>query len=305
MGATAHRNSFRSFEDHTQRISHSVYVTNFPDSVNSRDLWNSCSAYGTVIDVFIPVKKSKAGKRFAFVRFIKVNNLVRLVENLCTIWIGRHHLFANQVRYERPQKPYSPPNVKSGANIRPPVDLHELWALELRMERTNLGNSPTANIKGKGDVIHIWKRVEPVYVQNRVSVNEISSFKEGKLEWRKMVKCQLRARLARCSVRSTTALKNLYPGKQKLSNLSVSASTLFGFGGGDVGVRRRRSGGWFGDGGSWGWQPWCCSGAWDDDDDGSGVMMVVELWWAAMGKQPEERVWWRNGDGCRRSLAGI
>ncbi|GJS34390.1 RNA-directed DNA polymerase, eukaryota [Tanacetum coccineum] len=105
--------------DHTQRISHSVYVTNFPDSVNSRDLRNSCSAYGTVIDVFIPVKKSKAGKRFAFVRFIKVNNLVRLVENLCTIWIGRHHLFANQVRYERPQKPYSPPNVKSRANIRP------------------------------------------------------------------------------------------------------------------------------------------------------------------------------------------
>ncbi|GKD04062.1 hypothetical protein Tco_1179036, partial [Tanacetum coccineum] len=37
--------------------------------------------------------------------------------------------------------------------------------------------------------------VEPVYVQNRVSVNEISSLKEGKLEWRKMVKCQLRARL--------------------------------------------------------------------------------------------------------------
>ncbi|GJZ16175.1 hypothetical protein Tco_0551852 [Tanacetum coccineum] len=29
----------------------------------------------------------------------------------------------------------------------------------LRMERTILGNSPTANIKGKGDVIHIWKRV--------------------------------------------------------------------------------------------------------------------------------------------------
>ncbi|GJX61423.1 hypothetical protein Tco_0294323, partial [Tanacetum coccineum] len=29
----------------------------------------------------------------------------------------------------------------------------------LRMERTNLGNSPTANIRGKGDVVHIWKRV--------------------------------------------------------------------------------------------------------------------------------------------------
>ncbi|GJY40570.1 retrovirus-related pol polyprotein from transposon TNT 1-94 [Tanacetum coccineum] len=38
----------------------------------------------------------------------------------------------------------------------------------------------------------MWVRpwVEPVYVQNRVSVNEISSLKEGKLEWRKMVKCK-------------------------------------------------------------------------------------------------------------------
>ncbi|GJR92398.1 O-glucosyltransferase Rumi [Tanacetum coccineum] len=37
---------------------------------------------------------------------------------------------------------------------------------------------------------HKGKEVEPVYVQNRVSVNEISSLKEGKLEWRKMVKCK-------------------------------------------------------------------------------------------------------------------
>ncbi|GKB92403.1 RNA-directed DNA polymerase, eukaryota [Tanacetum coccineum] len=59
-------------EELTQKISHSIFVTNFPDSVNSRDLWRECSVYGTVVDVFIPSKKSKAGKRFAFVRFIKV-----------------------------------------------------------------------------------------------------------------------------------------------------------------------------------------------------------------------------------------
>ncbi|GKD32534.1 hypothetical protein Tco_1248043 [Tanacetum coccineum] len=35
----------------------------------------------------------------------------------------------------------------------------KLNGVTLRMERLNLGNSPTANIKGKGDVIHIWKRV--------------------------------------------------------------------------------------------------------------------------------------------------
>ncbi|GJU16677.1 RNA-directed DNA polymerase, eukaryota, nucleotide-binding alpha-beta plait domain protein [Tanacetum coccineum] len=77
------RRQFSSNEDFTKKISHSVFVTNFPDYVNSRDLWNKCSVYGTVIDVFIPNKKSKAGKRFAFVRFIKV-------------------------RYDRPQKPLNP-----------------------------------------------------------------------------------------------------------------------------------------------------------------------------------------------------
>ncbi|GJR55439.1 RNA-directed DNA polymerase, eukaryota [Tanacetum coccineum] len=102
----------RSKEDDVLNISKLVYVTNFPDSTSARDLWKVCSAYGTVVDVFIPFKKSKAGKRFAFVRFIKVFNLDRLVENLCTIWIGRFHLFANHVRFDRPQKPnHSPPKV--------------------------------------------------------------------------------------------------------------------------------------------------------------------------------------------------
>ncbi|GKE33546.1 hypothetical protein Tco_1452868, partial [Tanacetum coccineum] len=55
--------------------------------------------YGTVVDVFIPNRKSRLGKRFAFVRFIKVGNVDSLVENLCTLWIGRMHLHANVVRY--------------------------------------------------------------------------------------------------------------------------------------------------------------------------------------------------------------
>ncbi|GKA24939.1 RNA-directed DNA polymerase, eukaryota, nucleotide-binding alpha-beta plait domain protein [Tanacetum coccineum] len=107
----------RSKEDDVLNISKSVYVTNFPDSTSARDLWKVCSAYGTVVDVFIPFKKSKAGKRFAFVHFIKVFNLDRLVENLCTIWIGRFHLFANHVRFDRPQKPnHSPPKVPTTAH---------------------------------------------------------------------------------------------------------------------------------------------------------------------------------------------
>ncbi|GJW60963.1 RNA-directed DNA polymerase, eukaryota [Tanacetum coccineum] len=64
------QNSLQSKIDQTSKISKSVFISNFPDDCSSRDLWKVCNGYGTVVDVFIPNKRSKAGKRFAFVRFI-------------------------------------------------------------------------------------------------------------------------------------------------------------------------------------------------------------------------------------------
>ncbi|GKE32662.1 RNA-directed DNA polymerase, eukaryota [Tanacetum coccineum] len=93
---------YRSKEDHVAHISKSIFVTNFPDNFGSRDLWKLCEAYGKVVDVYIPNRKYKAGKRFAFVCFIKVVDLDRLVGNLCTLWVGRFHIHANVVRFERP-----------------------------------------------------------------------------------------------------------------------------------------------------------------------------------------------------------
>ncbi|GJS61352.1 RNA-directed DNA polymerase, eukaryota [Tanacetum coccineum] len=58
--------------------------------------------YGHVIDVFIPDRRSKIGKRFGFVRFIKVFDVDRLVGNLCTVWIGKHRLHVNVARFSRP-----------------------------------------------------------------------------------------------------------------------------------------------------------------------------------------------------------
>nr|GEX54355.1 RNA-directed DNA polymerase, eukaryota [Tanacetum cinerariifolium] len=49
-----------SKEDLTQKISKSIFMTNFPDHISARDLWGTCKAYGTVVDVYIPYKKSKA-----------------------------------------------------------------------------------------------------------------------------------------------------------------------------------------------------------------------------------------------------
>nr|GEY00294.1 RNA-directed DNA polymerase, eukaryota, nucleotide-binding alpha-beta plait domain protein [Tanacetum cinerariifolium] len=72
-----------------------------------------CNGYGTVVDVFIPNHKSNSGKRFAFVRFIKVINVDRLVENLCTLWIGRMHLHANVARFDHPPIRSARPNTAS------------------------------------------------------------------------------------------------------------------------------------------------------------------------------------------------
>ncbi|GJR42946.1 RNA-directed DNA polymerase, eukaryota [Tanacetum coccineum] len=93
-----------SKEDQVRRISKSVFITNFPDDFGPSDLWKLCGVYGTVVDVFIPNRMSKAGKRFAFVRFIRVVDMDRLIGNLCTLWVGRFHIHANAVRYERPSK---------------------------------------------------------------------------------------------------------------------------------------------------------------------------------------------------------
>ncbi|GKD67707.1 RNA-directed DNA polymerase, eukaryota, partial [Tanacetum coccineum] len=116
--------SQRSKEDNVIRISKSVFVTNFPVNFGQRDLWKLCESYGTVVDVFIPNQLSKAGKRFAFVRFIKVNDMDRLIGNLCTLWVDRFHLHANAVRYERPSRPvilmrYPLPNhpIQSGSFV--------------------------------------------------------------------------------------------------------------------------------------------------------------------------------------------
>nr|GEY98186.1 hypothetical protein CTI12_AA498410 [Tanacetum cinerariifolium] len=85
----------RTNEDLVTGIAKSVFVTNFPEQIVPRDLWKICESYGKVVDVFIPNRKSKEGKRFVFVRFIRVANLERLIGNVNTIWVGRFHLRVN------------------------------------------------------------------------------------------------------------------------------------------------------------------------------------------------------------------
>nr|GEX63821.1 RNA-directed DNA polymerase, eukaryota [Tanacetum cinerariifolium] len=92
----------RSNQDDVLNISTSFFITNFPEQTTAKELWRLCKQYGNVIDVFIPNKRSKLGKRFGFVHFIKILDVVRLVNNVCTIWIGKFKLHVNIARFNRP-----------------------------------------------------------------------------------------------------------------------------------------------------------------------------------------------------------
>nr|GEY86813.1 RNA-directed DNA polymerase, eukaryota [Tanacetum cinerariifolium] len=93
--------SFHSKEDDVSRILILIFITNFSDSFSAKDLFYSCKQYGHVVNSFIPTKRAKDGKRFGFVRFINVFNVERLVNNLCTIWVGRLKFHANVARFKR------------------------------------------------------------------------------------------------------------------------------------------------------------------------------------------------------------
>nr|GFA47145.1 hypothetical protein [Tanacetum cinerariifolium] len=89
--------------------------------------------YGVVVDAFIPYKKSKAGKLFAFIRFIKVDKIDRLVMNLCAVSIGRFHLYENVARFHREHKTYAPSHL-SNANVK---NSQGSFVSILKLDKTN------------------------------------------------------------------------------------------------------------------------------------------------------------------------
>nr|GEY99099.1 nucleotide-binding alpha-beta plait domain-containing protein [Tanacetum cinerariifolium] len=109
--------SYHSKEDDVSKISTLIYVTNFPKTFSAKDLFHSCKVYGHVVDSFIPLKRSKDGKRFGFVRFINVFSVERLVSNLCTIWVDRFKLHANVAHFNRPHMKDHPSFARKGPEV--------------------------------------------------------------------------------------------------------------------------------------------------------------------------------------------
>ncbi|PWA36134.1 hypothetical protein CTI12_AA602910 [Artemisia annua] len=88
-------------------------TTNF----SAKELWNTCSIFGTVLDVYIPNKVSKQGKRYAFARFKKVTNVDSLITSLRSVWLGSFHMYANVARFNRNTKPSDSQNSYSNVPL--------------------------------------------------------------------------------------------------------------------------------------------------------------------------------------------
>nr|GEX71129.1 RNA-directed DNA polymerase, eukaryota [Tanacetum cinerariifolium] len=118
-----------SKEDDLNCISTSIFVTNFLESTSAKELFHHCKQYGHVVDAYIPVKRTRSGKRFGFVFFINDLSVERLVNILCTIWVDRLKLQAIIARFQRPpmkkDKPFDRKNYApfrgAAQNSRPEV----------------------------------------------------------------------------------------------------------------------------------------------------------------------------------------
>ncbi|GKV01050.1 hypothetical protein SLEP1_g13646 [Rubroshorea leprosula] len=71
------------------------FFTNFPDEWSYEEMWKTFRKYGRVYAVYSPLRKSRNGKRFGFVRFLEVmnpkvleNQLDKIRVDGCKIWVN-------------------------------------------------------------------------------------------------------------------------------------------------------------------------------------------------------------------------
>ncbi|XVF23290.1 hypothetical protein REPUB_Repub13aG0024100 [Reevesia pubescens] len=77
----------------------SVFVNNIPQKVHWRWLWTIFEHYGRVLDVFIPRKRSRLGKRYGFVRFASRPAALTAIKSLNGAWLLNSRIGVNIARF--------------------------------------------------------------------------------------------------------------------------------------------------------------------------------------------------------------
>ncbi|KAF1862688.1 hypothetical protein Lal_00013449 [Lupinus albus] len=81
-------------------------------------MWDVFLEWGKVVDVVIPPRLDKYGKRFGFVRFLGILNPKLMVAKLDRIWIGHYKIWVNIPKYGR-KSDSSPPKKAPLASFPP------------------------------------------------------------------------------------------------------------------------------------------------------------------------------------------
>ncbi|KAL4558909.1 hypothetical protein LXL04_037114 [Taraxacum kok-saghyz] len=87
--------------EEVSNIATNVFVSNIPENWNSSALWKAVHGVRVLVDAYVPRKMEKGGTRFGFVRFIRVQNKIRLLRSLNDMVFEGRRLKANIAKYGR------------------------------------------------------------------------------------------------------------------------------------------------------------------------------------------------------------
>lgn len=89
---------------HRGTFLHTIYLENLPDNCHAAFVCKITSKFPSVLDVYVPKKLNKKGRRFAFVRvdsFSTIQNLLNILNIIC---IGVNKLRAFRSRFEKAKR---------------------------------------------------------------------------------------------------------------------------------------------------------------------------------------------------------
>ncbi|GLU07239.1 hypothetical protein SLE2022_242030 [Rubroshorea leprosula] len=139
------------------------FFYNFSEELEAKFLWNSFRMYGKAVDVYIPSKRDKRGKRFGFVRMAGVKNEMQMERQLNTMWISWYKMKV-KIADDRGKKPAESRKLQGAVKVNGSMS---------KMNRLiQPGKSYAQAVKGKG------KRAEKAQIQPQEIVEEETEVKD-------------------------------------------------------------------------------------------------------------------------------
>lgn len=78
-----------------------LFFTHFPEDFDEKRMWGFFNRWGKVVDVYIPRKRNKEGRRFGFLRMEGVLDTTELARKIDQMYIGDMKLYVNVPRFEK------------------------------------------------------------------------------------------------------------------------------------------------------------------------------------------------------------